>query len=640
MVRVLSEGESSYAFTAQNVVNGVISSRCVIVGGGGSGGHTQMNSEGYGGGGGGGGVKNETFNFVLGSTANMKVGRGGDTSTINQGKGEMTWVSVGTTETFQADGGGTGDAKWDFKNGSSGGGAVSGVRQYAGLVGLGTAGQGFNGGSISLTHLPADDMFPRVGGGGGGGAGQVGGNGIGGLAGNGGNGLSVDITGTPLWVGGGGGGGGGGQGGMGGGGNYETDGQSGTGGGGGGGRSGIGITRKGLGGSGTIIFQFPSYYKPTTFAAPIKASGPTYSIIGNEYISTFTYTVSSNVSAVSVNQPTQAVSVIGTTATVSVKTSSEIPIQVTALSNSYGNASPPSANVLALAETNLGQAGSVSSPMAYADLVGSGFNRPRGIAVTKQTNQTLYVYVADTNNHRIKVYANGVEHDIMGGTSSGSSPDEFSSPHAIAINPAQTRWAVADSGNHRIKVYNTPTGGDNTLIIGSLGSTDGKFNNPVAVAFDRSGKIIVGDSTRVQLFSSSGTFISKWATPAGTNDGEIHYPNSIAVNKIGHVIVSGSNGVQIFDATGTFLMKLVAPQGGAFSNAHVAADNKGVGQIIVTDINNHTIHLYSNGGTYISSFGSVGSENGEFNEPCGVSIDDQGNIYVCDRKNNRIVELT
>lgn len=72
----------------------------------------------------------------------------------------------------------------------------------------------------------------------------------------------------------------------------------------------------------------------------------------------------------------------------------------------------------------------------------------------------------------------------------------------------------------------------------------------------------------------------------------------------------------------------------------MAVDNKGVGQIIVTDINNHKIHLYSNGGTYISSFGSVGSENGEFNEPCGVSIDDQGNIYVCDRKNNRIVVLT
>jgi tripartite motif-containing protein 71 len=143
-----------------------------------------------------------------------------------------------------------------------------------------------------------------------------------------------------------------------------------------------------------------------------------------------------------------------------------------------------------------------------------------------------------------------------------------------------------------------------------------------------------------QLFSSSGTFISKWATPAGTNDGEIHYPTSIAVNKIGHVIVSGSNGVQIFDATGTFLMKLVAPQGGAFSDAHVAVDNKGVGQIIVTDINNHKIHLYGSGGTYISSFGSGGSENGEFNEPRGVSIDDQGNIYVCDRLNNRIVKLT
>ena len=162
----------------------------------------------------------------------------------------------------------------------------------------------------------------------------------------------------------------------------------------------------------------------------------------------------------------------------------------------------------------------------------------------------------------------------------------------------------------------------------------------MAVAHDRSGNIIVGDSTRIQLFSSSGTFISKWATPHGTNDGEIYYPTSIAVNKIGHVIVSGSTGVQMFNANGTFLMKLVAPQGGAFSSAHVAVDNKGVGQIIVSDSDNSKIHLYNSVGTYISSFGSFGSGDGEFNQPNGVAIDENGNIYVCDRMNNRIQYIT
>lgn len=343
-------------------------------------------------------------------------------------------------------------------------------------------------------------------------------------------------------------------------------------------------------------------------------------------------------------------------ATIAVPFTDAMKIEVVALANENGLTSLPSATQQLLgAEFNLGQAGIVSSPMAYAYKFGSGgtsegrFNRPYGIAVTTQTSQQ-YVYVADTFNHRIEIYTINTNTGVatygqrMGGgdfgSSQGSSQYDFTNPYGIAINPAQTRWAVADTGNHRIKVYNTPTGGDNNLIFGSLGSTDGKFNNPKAVAFDRSGNILVADSTRVQLFSSSGTFISKWATPHGTNDGEIHYPTSIAVNKIGNVIVSGSNGVQMFNATGTFLVKLIAPQGGAFYNANVAVDNKGVGQIIVSDVSNFQIHLYSGGGTYISSFGSSGSGDGEFNEPNGVSIDDDGNVYVCDTKNHRIQILT
>lgn len=391
------------------------------------------------------------------------------------------------------------------------------------------------------------------------------------------------------------------------------------------------------------------------FAAPTKATGPIYSISSNDYISTFTYTLASNVSQVSVNQPTVGSSVVGTTATISVKTSSEIPIAVTALDNSYGLTSPASTGVLALAETNLGQAGIVSSPMVYAHQFGSsgasegGFNRPRGIAVTTQTTQK-YVYVADTNNHRIEIYTMDTSTGVATfnqrkgggdfGYSAGSSQYDFSSPYSVAINHVQTRWAVADTGNNRIKVYNTPSGSENEIVFGGPGLTDGKFNAPMAVDFDRSGNIIVGDSTRIQVFSSSGAFIKKWTTPSGTNDGQINYPTSIAVNKVGHVVVSGTNGVQIFDANGTFLVKLVAPQGGAFSNANVAIDNNGVGQIVVSDVNNSKMHLYDSGGTYISSFGSFGTGDGNFNQPNGVSIDNQGNVYVCDTRNHRIQILT
>ena len=209
----------------------------------------------------------------------------------------------------------------------------------------------------------------------------------------------------------------------------------------------------------------------------------------------------------------------------------------------------------------MGQAGTVSTPMVYAHQFGSlgtsegRFNKPRGIAVTTQTTQT-YVYVADTSNHRIEIYTMDTSTGVATfsqrkgggdfGYSSGSSQYDFSSPHSVAVNYAQTRWAVADTGNHQIKVFNTPSGSENDLVFGGLGSIDGKFNNPMAVDFDRSGNIIVGDSTRIQVFSSSGTFISKWNLPNGMNAGEINYVNGIAVNTVGNVIVSDLYGCLLY----------------------------------------------------------------------------------------------
>ena len=42
---------------------------------------------------------------------------------------------------------------------------------------------------------------------------------------------------------------------------------------------------------------------------------------------------------------------------------------------------------------------------------------------------------------------------------------------------------------------------------------------------------------------------------------------------------------------------------------------------------------------FIHCFGKAGSGEGEFNNPCGITIDSFGNLYVSDKKNNRLVVL-
>lgn len=76
------------------------------------------------------------------------------------------------------------------------------------------------------------------------------------------------------------------------------------------------------------------------------------------------------------------------------------------------------------------------------------------------------------------------------------------------------------------------------------------FVRPNGVAVDEEGNIIVADSRndRVQVFSSSGRFISKFGMK-GTGPGEFDRPSGICVSPVdGAVIVVdfGNNRVQIF----------------------------------------------------------------------------------------------
>ena len=61
-------------------------------------------------------------------------------------------------------------------------------------------------------------------------------------------------------------------------------------------------------------------------------------------------------------------------------------------------------------------------------------------------------------------------------------------------------------------------------------------------------------------------------------------------------------------------------------------------QIVVLDCSqdSYQVVILNEEGELIKSFGSVGSEDGQFNEPNGVDVDEEGRIIVADFGNNRI----
>lgn len=239
---------SSGTFT---VTSGSGNVQVLVVAGGGSGGGSTA------GGGGAGGLIYKSAYAVTAQSYTLTVGAGGaQAAQLQPGNNGQNSVFGSIT----ANGGGGGGFTTNTSGGGAGlnGGSGGGGAEYLShsyTNGMGTAGQGNNGGTYGT------DIYP---GGGGGGAGTPGFAPTSSQSGNGGTGLAYSISGLSIYYAGGGGGGSynlGGIGGIGGGGAGTSNGTAGTagtantGGGGGGGWSysgGIG----GAGGSGIIIIRY------------------------------------------------------------------------------------------------------------------------------------------------------------------------------------------------------------------------------------------------------------------------------------------------------------------------------------------------------------------------------------------------
>ena len=66
----------------------------------------------------------------------------------------------------------------------------------------------------------------------------------------------------------------------------------------------------------------------------------------------------------------------------------------------------------------------------------------------------------------------------------------------------------------------------------------------------------------------------------------------------------------------------------------------GQGNVLVTESCKHCIHIFAQTGQILRSFGTKGSDQGQFCGPFGLAIDKNDNILVADRDNHRIQKLS
>jgi len=295
-----------------------------------------------------------------------------------------------------------------------------------------------------------------------------------------------------------------------------------------------------------------------------------------------------------------------------------------------------------------------ANPACYSITVnnpapGGGASNPANFAVRDPTSP---IFVVDIDNHRVQVFDDN-------GNYSSQFDHSFDWPTGIAID-CQHNIYVKD-GNHNCWVDKFDSNANFLLQFGQclipygfIGP--GVFDNASLVATDGAGNVWVpsGDFFYIQKYDGSANFQSivcmaqlsaltvncPMATPFDVQ------PVDMAIDTVGNIWVSNINAgiappLVTFDNTGKYLTTVGSwGSGNGQFNANVrysielAFDAQG--DIYATDSGNNRVLKFDSQGHYVSQFGSPGNGNGQFNGSTGIAIDAIGNIYVTDAGNARV----
>ena len=369
--------------------------------------------------------------------------------------------------------------------------------------------------------------------------------------------------------------------------------------------------------------------------------------------------------------------------------------------------------------------GSVSFSGDAGSATSAALNTPTGVAVDSSNN----IYIADSGNHRIrKITTNGIISTIAGtgvasfsGDSASATTATLNTPTSIAVDSNNNIY-IADSNNHRIRKITTDgnistVAGTGVASFSGDGSiaTAATLNVPTGVTLDSIGNLFISDreNHRIRKIDSSGIISTVAGTGVASFSGDGSDATAATLNTPYGIAVDTSNNIYIADSINQRIRKLtllLSDVDGDFlkqsedncptvaSADQVDTDNDGQGDVCDTDDDNdglsdideatagsnplladtdgdgindgadlckifydptqndndndnigdacdtdgieYTINTLAGNGLSGFSGDDAAATLAKLNNPSGIAIDSSGNIYISDRTNHRVRKVT
>jgi DNA-binding beta-propeller fold protein YncE len=314
-----------------------------------------------------------------------------------------------------------------------------------------------------------------------------------------------------------------------------------------------------------------------------------------------------------------------------------------------------------------------------------------GVVGGLATDRAGHVYVLDSENDRVQVFAPATGQWLAAWGSTGQGAGQFrlgdnTGAGGIAIDQPTAAAApiayVADQYNHRIQAFRlaqdasgdpghpvlpagarvgdvvavpTPTAqwashGDCSAGTCADPAYNSRLNYPQGVTVDpRSEHVLVADDDnhRVVEYLPDGTYVRQIGT-YGIADGQFRFPYDVGVDARDprqlYVADNNNHRVQAFDFATLAFLRTWGQFGTevgdfGFTRALAAVADDPAGGVAVADTANNRVQTFDPGGGRTAAWGIAGRGPGYVTRPEGVAIDPAGTVHVADTLDHRVERL-